>query len=313
MRFRQTLFAIIILGATAAQADYRAEISTSLGGSTVTKEYDDVGPNYEEEDETGHFDIEATVYLAPVQTANVPLGEAVFLSKASFASLYVSRDDVEHNEDNNYEDYDYDVPMSAIGGRFVVPNVDLIFEAKLGSGEEDGDGTDGDLDLRGLGFGSYIGDRISLVLTYDELEFDYGGTTFKDKIWQLIYTQYIPLSGETALAIEPYLTNYKYESGYSDKDAVALGVAVKFYINHQLDVYIEVEGYRRDDSDYEESRGSSSVGIDYFINEQFKIGAALNSVTGEGQQATYYEGYGVYDRDFDIEGGGIEVNAAVRF
>ena len=73
-------------------------------------------------------------------TANVPLGEAAFLAKASSASIYLSRNDVEHEEDNPTEDYDYDSDLNLIGGHFVIPDVGLIFELAFGNGEEDGDG-----------------------------------------------------------------------------------------------------------------------------------------------------------------------------
>jgi hypothetical protein len=305
MPFKKTLLAIMMFGAAAAQADYRAEIAASLGGSNVTQEYDLSGPDYEVEEETGYFDVEATFYLDPVKTANVPLGEAAFLSKASFASFYLSREDVEHEEDESSEDYDFDRDMMLLGGRFVVPNVGLIIEAGFGQGEEDGDDVDNDIDVLMFGFGGYIGDNITLVLNYFSEETDYGDSESDEhKVWTITYSQYIPFSGEMALKIEPFIASHKFEDDFDDADAVALGVDATLYINRQLSVYLEVEGYGVDESDYEESTGTSKVGVDYFFNDNFKIGAALSSVSGEGEE---------FDTDFETEGGGIEFNAAVRF
>jgi hypothetical protein len=314
MQFKKTLLAMMMFGATAAaQADYRAEILGSL--STVTEEYEvdsyDVGDrDYDIDHDYASF--EGVFYIMPVSTAKGPLAEAAFLSKASEVRLIIDR----HSYEFDFDDADgneYDEDTNTLSGRAVIPAARIILEASLSRGETNCKGDcDNDSDDDGwmLGVGGYITDNITLVFNYEKYESDEEFEDFERDSYTVTYRQLIPLSGEQSLVIEPFVSLFEFENdddGYStDGDGAMVGVDVTWYITRQLGVYAGVAGIGGDDDEGEGGDAASHVGVNYFLNENFRIGGELISVSGE------YE-YDDFDYEVEYEGGGIEFNAAVRF
>jgi len=297
MQFKKTLLAMMMFGAVSAQADYQFELSTTLGRSSFENESENpYGPDYEDDTDTDSFDLGATVYLSSVSTAKGPLAEAAFLSKASEVSIDISRDDVE-DDDRGYK-HNYDVDSNAISGQFILPNPSLIFRAALGQGKY----SKTDTDTLAVGFGGYITDHITLTLDYVTEDYDYD---FRDDetvdSFILTYKQLIELGGDSSLVLEPYLESIDDDGD----DAAAIGIDVTWYITRKLGVSAGVSGYAIETDSGDFSAGSSRIGVDYFINENFRIGGALTSSSSEFDDD---EGY-----DDEGDGNGVEFSAAVRF
>jgi hypothetical protein len=298
MRFKKTLLAMMIFGATAAQADYQFEGSVLLGQSSEDIETENpFGADYEDDKDVDSLDIGLTVYFSPVSTANGPLAEAAFISKASEISIDILHDEVEFEEDDGYTDK-YDIDRNVISGQFVLPNPALIFRAALGQGENGAI----DVDVFALGFGGYINDRIALTLDFIQEDYDFEDSEESVDSLVLTYKQLIDLGNGYSLAVEPYLASID----YFDQDAAKVGVDVTWYITRQLGLSVGLSGLSIEADDGDASEGESRIGVDYFVNENFRIGGALTSVSSEFDDDE--EGY-----DVEGEGNGFELTVAARF
>ncbi len=291
MKLQKSLLAMMMFAAAGAQADYRFELDA--GYSTFSEEVDYDSGYYDDYDvDTDTLALGGAFYFSPVSTASGPLDEAEFLSKASGIALAYSKAEVDtENEDS------VDGDSKILGGHFVIPGPNLIIEASYGQGGSD----DVDVDYLSLGFGGYITDRITLVFDYSKEEYDFGSKESIDR-YTLTYRQLIQLGGEMNLALEPFISKVD----YFDEDAAEVGIDVAFYLNRSLGFKAGVVGFAYDADYADYSEGASYIGVDYFINETFRIGGKLLSSSGE------------FDADFDedafeSEGSGVKFDLAVRF
>jgi hypothetical protein len=288
MQYKKTLLALMLMGAAAAQADYQAQIDFDYRRDE--QEYDpDAGPDTEVDNDI--VSLSGTIFLSPVSTANGPLDEAAFLSKASGISLGYSTEDVEAKHGDGY-----DSDSLVISGHFVVPGTNLILEAAYGQGESG----DADVDTWGLGFGAYINDRTMLMLEYSKQDYDFGSDDTDERV-RIRYRQLIDLSNGQNLAIEPYIGKVEFFS----QDGVELGIKATYYINRSLGIKVGLHHNEVDDDTAELTEFLFTVGCDYYINENFRIGGEVHSVTGTSESD--------FGGDTDIEGSGIEVSASLRF
>jgi hypothetical protein len=288
MQYKNTFLALMLMGAAAAQADYQAQIDFSYGWTELDYEADSV-PDAEFDNDDVF--LRGTYFLSPVSTANGPLDEAAFLSKASGVSLGYSKieSDVKPGDD-------YDSESFFISGHFVLPGTNLILEGAYGQGES----ANTDVDTWGLGFGAYINDRIMLMLTYTKQDYDFGSDDTDERV-RIRYRQLIDFGNGRNLAIEPYIGKVELFS----EDGVELGIDATYYINRSLGIKA---GLYRSDVDGDNSESTEvvfSVGCAYYINENFRIGGEVYSLAGDSDSD--------FGGDADIEGSGIEISAALRF
>jgi len=308
MKLNKCLLAtVLVVAPIFAFADYRAEIGAELGITKVETDYErDLQGDVEQDVTTKYSQVQAVVYLTPVVTGKDPLAEAAFVGKNSSVGITSSRDSVEVENDNYFSDFDYDDDIKTLRGHFVVPaGIDLIFD--LGAGRGDFDETD--IDTRSLGVGAYITPTSSVTLEYTKEDHDTDGFEFDYKYWTLASHNLLPLREFLGLAFEPRLTVYDYDN---DTDLTELGLKAVLYVNRQLGMYLDIVASileNNDETDEESVRALSRIGVDYFVNEQVRVGAALISVSGASEYYLPTSG----DVDTETTGHGIEVNAAVRF
>jgi hypothetical protein len=310
MQFKKTLLAMMMFGVASAHADYQFELTAALSQSSFENDVEtSSGRDNKEKTDTDSFDLGATIYFSPVSTAKGPLAEAAFLSKASEISIDISREDLEFDDDGDKDNFDVD--SNVISGQFILPNPALIFRAALGQGKYG----EADTDILSLGFGGYITDHITLTLDYDQVKYDFDDYGFdsSDSIdsFTVTYKQLIEFGGESSLVLEPYLASID----VFDDNAAKLGIDATWYITRQLGLTAGISGYAREEEDGDYSEGKSSIGVDYFINENFRIGGALTSASSEfNADDDYGDGY-YYDYAFDEEGDGhgVEIHATARF
>lgn len=284
--------------ASTAQADYRVEISAVLGEQETETEYNGYFFDADLDSETSSTALGASLYLSAVDTSKGPLSEAAFLAKASDVSIYIERNEVTFVPDG-HEDIDIDIDLNALSGQFVIPGNNLIVRAAIGQGED----SDYDIDLLTIGFGGYITDRIALIVDYTTLEYDINSSDDSVESWIISYKQLLEFDNGQSLSIEPYTVLQDY---FGD-DAAEFGIGLTWYITRSLGLTAGVSGYASEHEYGDYSKGESSIGIEYFINENFRIGGELSSISDE------FDGDYGSENDYETTGSGFELNAAVRF
>ena len=139
---------------------YRWEINGQAGRTNWDYDIDD--------GDVDSFGVEGTFYFHDVDTTKGPRSEAAFLDHASDVSLlyvYTDADDI-------VEDFDGD--RYGISGRYVLDtSLPLIFEGAFERNEPG----DAEIDSYSLGFGAYVTDAISVIVTYADADADEGGDT----------------------------------------------------------------------------------------------------------------------------------------
>lgn len=138
-----------------AQADYRWQVDGGVGRSNI-----DVGRDDGDVDRVG---LGGRFYFRNVDTSKGPLGEAAFLDQSSSVGaqwVYTDADDV-------VEDVDSD--SYTIDGRYVLQtSIPLIFEASWSRETP----AFSDIDFYRLGFGAYITDTTTLIVSYRTSDVD---------------------------------------------------------------------------------------------------------------------------------------------
>ena len=142
--------------ATTAQADYRWQIDADAGRTNI-----DVG---RDDGDVDRFGVAGRFYFNEVDTSKGPLGEAAFLDQSSFifaGYIYTDLDDI-------IEDLDGDT--YGISGRYVLglDSIPLIFEGSWTRETPDFS----DIDYYSFGFGAYLTDSTTVVLTYRTSDVD---------------------------------------------------------------------------------------------------------------------------------------------
>jgi predicted porin len=172
--FKKTAIVAGILMSCAAQAEkedaivtgdkfvdtYRWEIDASAGRTNI-----DPGSPFDDGD-VDKFGIGGSFFFDDVDTTKGPRREAAFLDHASDISLayvYTDADDI-------VEDLDGD--KYAVSGRYVLglDSIPLIFEGAWSRVTPDFS----DIDTWSLGFGAYLTDNTTVVLTYETIDVDKG-------------------------------------------------------------------------------------------------------------------------------------------
>lgn len=296
MQFKKTLLAMMMFGAAAAaQADYQVQLDASFSTTTTEYEPDDGLYDYDVDQDT--LTLGGEFYFSSVSTSGVPLDEAAFLAKASSVAIGYADVDVDIDP-KHFEGDSYSSKGIVVQGHFVLPSPNLILEATYGQGDQD----DEDFDVYAIGFGGYINDRITLMGEYSKQTFDDYGSDDSIERFTVTYRQLIQLGGDMSLALEPHLASVD----YFGEDGAEFGIDAAFYLNRSLGFKAGVTAFAADDEDGDYSEAESYIGVDYFINENFRIGGKLLTSSSE------FESDFAND-DVESEGVGIEVAVAVRF
>jgi hypothetical protein len=311
MRFKKSLLAMMLFGATAAQADYQFEVVGSLTGSTIEQDHNSIGDVDTDSDES---QLVGVIYFSPVVTGNGPLAEADFLSKTGGVALNISRESTETDPDYpEREGAESKTDAEQLVGRFIVPSSGMIVDVGLARAEFDDQSADNnDHDSRGflLGLGGYLNDNTALILSLGRTtaEFD-RGFDYSSQSVGLAYKQLFALTNGQFLSIAPSLSLFSYEVEDTDfdGDGATLGIDLTWYLTRQLGISAGVRGTSTEDDAAEKSDGKSYIGVDYFVNEQFRLGGKLIGLSGEDDYDMSS------DEDSDYEGGGIEFEVAARF
>lgn len=150
----------LAVSAAAQAEDYRWEIEADYShGEYEIDGFDDT--------EFDAFSVDGSFYLDSVNTNGSPLSEAAFLDQASDISVAYSYAEIDDNGiDVDGDDY-------GISGRYVTDGAGWIFDGSYTRLEP----LDGEIDVWTLGFGKYLTDNTTLVLTYWNGDADEGGDT----------------------------------------------------------------------------------------------------------------------------------------
>lgn len=282
--FKKTaLVAAIALAASAtANADYRWQLDGAAGRTNIDVGHDD--------GDVDQFGVAGTFYFSEVDTDKGPLGEAAFLDQSSYVSagyVYTDLDDI-------IEDLDGD--KYGINGRYVLPLdsfIPLIFEGSWERRTPDFS----DIDQYSIGFGAYLTDTTTVILTYrtsdvDETnEIDPGDVDAYqlavEHLWELD-------SGAIKLNGSYGLINVD-DSEINDGDDIdSWDIGGTWYVNNSLGFGASFS--RFDNFGIEED--TYGVGAEWFINEQ--IGLSLRYAHSEVD-------------DTDVESDAVLLGAEVRF
>jgi hypothetical protein len=142
-----------------AQADYQWQVDAAAGRTNLDYDFDD--------GDIDKFGIGGSFFLDSVDTSKGPLSEAAFLDHASNISLsYVYTDADDLVEDLDGDEYQID-------GRYVTDSAGWIFEGSYDRWEPN----NAEVDTWSVGFGKYLTDATTLVVSYAEADADKGGDT----------------------------------------------------------------------------------------------------------------------------------------
>jgi hypothetical protein len=228
------------------QADYRWEAGAAAERTNIDVDFDD-----------GDIDkaaIDGTFYLDSVDTSKGPLSEAAFLDHASNVSLgYVYTDADDIIEDLDGDEYNID-------GRYVTDGAGWIFEGSYQRNEPN----DAEIDTYSLGFGKYLTDATTLIVSYAEADVDEGGDTdgyqaSMEHLWGWSGGGF-KLSG-----------NVGFVNVEDNDDTNIYNIAGTWYITNNLGLTFTT-GYTET---YNQEFLSSGVIADWFVTERIALSAKL--------------------------------------
>jgi hypothetical protein len=228
------------------QADYRWEVGAAAERTNIDVDFDD-----------GDIDkaaIDGTFYLDSVDTSKGPLSEAAFLDHASNVSLgYVYTDADDIIEDLDGDEYKID-------GRYVTDSAGWIFEGSYQRNEPN----DAEIDTYSLGFGKYLTDATTLIVSYAEADVDEGGDTdgyqaSMEHLWGWSGGGF-KLSG-----------NVGFVNVEDNDDTNIYNIAGTWYITNNLGLTFTT-GYTET---YNQEFLSSGVIADWFVTERIALSAKL--------------------------------------
>lgn len=270
----------LALSAT-AQADYRWQIDGTAGRTNI-----DVG---RDDGDVDQFGLGGTFYISEVDTSKGPLGEAAFLDHSSYVSagyVYTDLDDI-------IEDLDGDT--YGIDGRYVLPldSIPLIFEASWTRQTPDFS----DIDEYSFGFGAYVTDNTTVVLTYRTTDIDESNEIDPgdidayeiavEHLWELS-SGAIKLNGQYGLIDVD-------ETDINDGDDIdSWNIGGTWYVNNNLGFGVNYS--RFDNFGFEED--TYGIGAEWFVTDT--IGLSLDYAHSEVD-------------DTDVESDAVLLGAEVRF
>lgn len=228
------------------QADYRWEVGAAAERTNIDVDFED-----------GDIDktaIGGTFYLDSVDVSKGPLAEAAFLDHASNISLsYVYTDADDIIEDLDGDEY-------GIDGRYVTDSAGWIFEGSYQRNEPN----NAEVDTYSLGFGKYLTDATTLVVSYAEADVDEGGDT--DGYRASVEHLWGWSGGGFKLAGNVGLVNVE-----DNDDTNIYNIAGTWYITNNLGLTFTT-GYTET---YNQEFLSSGVIADWFVTEQIALSAKV--------------------------------------
>lgn len=265
-----------------AQADYRWQLDANAGRTNI-----DVG---REDGDVDQFGVGGRFYFKDVDTGKGPLGEASFLDQSSYVGAgykYTDLDDI-------VEDVDGDT--YGIGGRYVLPldSIPLIFEADWTRETPDFS----DIDFYRFGFGAYITDNTTIVLSYRTSDVDETNDIDPGDIdaYSIDLKHLWHLSGDSAIALKGSYGLIDVEDNeINDGDDIdTWKIGGTWYVNKNLGFGLDFS--RFDNFGIEEDTYGAMA--EWFVTET--IGLSLNYAHSEID-------------DTDVESDAVILSAEMRF
>lgn len=265
-----------------AQADYRWQVDANAGRTNI-----DIG---REDGDVDEFGIGGRFYIKEVDTSSGPLGEAAFLNQSSSVGAgykYTDLDDI-------IEDVDGDT--YGIDGRYVLPleSIPLIFEAEWTRETPDFS----DIDFYRFGFGAYLTDTTTVVLSYRTSDVDETNDIDPGDIdaYSIDLKHLWHLSDESAIVVE---ASYGYinveDNRINDGDDIdTWNVKGTWYVKRNLGFNL---GFSRFDN-FGIEEDTYGAGAEWFVTE--KIGLSLDYAHSEID-------------DTDVESDAVILGAKIRF
>jgi len=233
-----------------AQADYRWQVDGAVGRTNI-----DVGHDDGDVDRVG---LGGRFYFNEVDTSKGPLGEAAFLDQASSIGagwVYTDADDI-------VEDVDSD--SYAIDGRYVLQtSVPLIFEANWTRETPDFS----DVDYFRVGFGAYITETTTVVVSYRTSDIDESDDVEAGDIdaYGIDLRHLWHLGGDAAIVLEGHYGLIDVDdNNINDGDDIdSWNIGGTWYINNSLGFSA---AYNRFDN-FGLEQDTYSVGAEWFVTE----------------------------------------------
>jgi len=266
----------------AAQADYRWQVDVAAGRENI-----DVGS---EDGDVDRFGIGGRFYFSEVDTSKGPLGEAAFLDHSSYIGagyVYTDLDDI-------VEDVDGDT--YGINGRYVLPldSISLIFEGSWSRKTPDFS----DIDFYSIGFGAYVTDNTTVILTYRTSDIDETDKVDAGDIdaYELAVEHLWHLDGDGAIKVEgSYGLIDVDDNNINDGDDIdTWNIGGTWYVNNTLGFGVN---YSRFDN-FGIEADTYGVGAEWFVTED--IGLSLRYEHSEID-------------DVDVESDAVLLGAEFRF
>ena len=241
-----------------AQADYRWQVDANAGRTNI-----DIG---RDDGDVDQFGVSGRFYFKDVDTSKGPLGEASFLDQSSYVGAgyqYTDLDDI-------IEDVDGDT--YGLGGRYVLPleSIPLIFEADWTRETPDFS----DIDFYRIGFGAYITDNTTVVLSYRTSDVDESNDIDPGDIdaYSIDLKHLWHLSGDGAITLEGSYGFIDVEdNNINDGDDIdTWNIGGTWYVNKNLGFGLDFS--RFDNFGIEED--TYGIGAEWFVTEG--IGLSLN-------------------------------------
>ncbi len=229
-----------------AQADYQWEVDAAIGRTNIDVDFED--------GDVDKYFIGGSYFLDSVDTSKGPLAEAAFLDHASDVSLsYVYTDADDIIEDLDGDEYKID-------GHYVTDSAGWIFEGSYQRNEPN----DAEIDTYSLGFGKYLTDATTLVVTYASADVDDGGDTDG---YQASVEHLWNWSGG-GFKLEG---NVGFINVDDNDDTNVYNVAGTWYITNNVGLRFGT-GYTET---FNQEFLSTSAGVEWFINEAIALSANL--------------------------------------
>lgn len=264
-----------------AQADYRWQVDGAVGRNNI-----DLGRQDGDVDSVG---LGGRFYFEDVDTSKGPLGEATFLDQSSSVGagwVYTDADDL-------VDDVDADSYM--IDGRYVLQtSIPLIFEASWTRETP----SFSDIDYYSVGFGAYITDNTTVVVSYRTSDIDETNDIDPGDIdaYSIDLKHLWHLSGDSAISVEgSYGLIDVEDNNINDGDDIdSWKIGGTWYVNRSLGFGLDFS--RFDNFGIEEDTYGASA--EWFVRED--IGLLLSYAHSEID-------------DTDVESDAIILGAELRF
>ena len=285
---------------------YQAEIE---GNYTMGSLEFEEGPNTWDVD-SDNLMLKGSWFFKDVDTEKGPLAEVAFLDKVGSASLMINRGTIEN------DGFKMDNDNWGLGVRGVLKEK-FILEFDYIDNSLSANGVSGSFDTTNinLGFGAYLNDTTTLVVSLLTHENEFSGIKLADGTGlNGAFKTFIPLSDGQSVTVGGNLAIINSDAAFGDAEEQQINFSIytAYYLSNDLSLRGALTSTSSEVEDGVETETLSmttlSFGSEYFVNEQFSVYGDLGLNFGDDEQEDLFD-----SETTDISGTNLVVGVKGRF